>query len=358
MILKSFKYSTSDWLLDSLVLDKANLIVGKNSSGKSRALRALTNVKHLISQRNTVENTKSFKAEIILSDESDQITFLLEIGDRKVINEVLILNDMIIISRDENTAIINGENANPPADMLLMHVRRDVEKYPVIEKIIAWSEEAVIRSFIEPNSPTHDELYKIVSEFTPEMRKHVIEMANEVGFPLTEFNTFENIINSIKKRSANTNPDLEKVKLILLYEKNVDTVLFLEDLSSGMYRTILLLILIEQLIHLNHPALIAIDDLGEGLDYSRATKVGKLLFAVCEEHNIQLIATSNEEFMMNIVDINQWNILVRNGEIVKSITATDHPEEFEDFKFSGLNNFDFFTSDFLARISSNLFPEN
>lgn len=133
--------------------------------------------------------------------------------------------------------------------------------------------------------------------------------------------------------------------------------MFLGDLSSWMHRTISLLVLIEQLINLNHPALIAIDDLGEGLDYSRATKVGRLLFDICEKHGIQLIATSNEEFMMNIVDINQWNILVRKGEFVSSITATGYHDVFEEFKFSGLDNFDFFTSDFLARISSNLFPE-
>ena len=232
-----------------------------------------------------------------------------------------------------------------------MHVRRDLEKYPEIEKIIKWAEESVIRSFINESSPSQEELFELVSEFTPEMKQHVIEMANTIGFPLTSIDTFENIIN----RGTNTNNDLSGVKLIMLEEKEVEAYLFFDNLSSGMYRTILLLLLIEQLTHLKHPALIAIDDLGEGLDYSRATKVGKLLFKMCEENNVQLIATSNEQVMMNIVDINQWNILVRKGTYVKSITSAMCPKEFEEFKFSGLSNFDFFTSDFLNRISLKLF---
>lgn len=356
MILKSFKYIVPGWTLDSLTLSEANLIVGKNSAGKSRALDALNRVISLISQKIAVDNIRGFKTELVFSDDADEIGLSLEIGNRKVIRETLVLNGEFIIERDEENASINGETVNPPVDMLLMHVRRDVEKYPVIEKIIAWSEEGIIRSFIDRYNPSREELYDIVSEFTPEMIKHVIEMANYVGFPLTEFNTFENLFQDLKK-SNETNTDLEKVRLILINEKNVGSVMFLGDLSSGMHRTISLLVLIEQLINLNHPALIAIDDLGEGLDYSRATKVGRLLFDICEKHGIQLIATSNEEFMMNIVDINQWNILVRKGEFVRSITAAGYHDVFEEFKFSGLDNFDFFTSDFLARISLNLFPE-
>lgn len=354
MILKSFKYFSDRWTLDSLILGKTNLIVGKNSSGKSRALRALDRITSLISQRIPIEYENNLSADIILADtNNDEIYFSLKIVGKKVVKEVLKLNDKVIIDRNDDDAKISNETVNPPAEKLLIHVRRDVEKYPEFEKVIKWSEESIILSFINQGIPNHDDLYELVSKFTPEMKQHLIKMANKVGFPLTEFDTFESIINKL----AIPNKDFDKVKLILLQEKNVDTILTLDDLSSGMHRTILLLVLIEQLINLGHPALLAIDDLGEGLDYSRATQVGKLLVNVCRKHGVQLIATSNEEFMMNIVDIDEWNVLVRNGGTVKSITSSTCPEEFEDFKFSGLSNFDFFTSDFLSRIASKLFDE-
>ncbi|MBD5356468.1 MAG: ATP-binding protein [Bacteroides sp.] len=356
MILKSFKYSNPNWTLDTLILGQANLIVGKNSSGKSRALRALNQVISLLSQRKMEDGRLIFDSELILNDpEEGNIYIYLSIEGDNIVKEILKVNEEIKIERDKEKAIIEGDNANPPADMLLMHVRRDVQKYNYIEKIIEWAEKTVIRSFIDKTSPTHEELFEHVLKFTPEMCRHLVRLANKVGFPLKDFGTFKNVFLRPKKRSLDNGAD--SIKIILLKEKNVTDPLQLNNLSSGMYRTILLLILIEQFINLDRPALLAIDDLGEGLDYSRATDVGKLLFDICEKNNIQLIATSNEEFMMNIVDISKWNILVREGQNVKSVTSELCPDEFEDFKFTGLNNYDFFTSDFLNRISSNLFPK-
>ncbi len=356
MVLKSFKYSTTGWSLDTLTLGEANLIVGKNSSGKSRALKALSNVTSVLSQHNSSDNQLIFNSELILTNvNGDEIFISLAILGKKILKESLIVNNETIIDRTETSAIFLNETANPPEDMLLMQVRRDVQKYPVIEEIIKWANESIVLSFIKSDSYNEEELHDIISEFTPKMKKHLLKMANDIGFPLTLLDTFDNYFYGPKKKGAENNSELTTIKVILLKEENVGTILFFDNLSSGMYRTISLLILIEQLINLKHPALIAIDDLGEGLDYSRATKVGKLLFDMCKKHNIQLIATSNEEFMMNIVDIDQWNILVRNGEKVRSITSALCPKEFEEFKFSGLSNFDFFTSDFLRRVSGKLF---
>lgn len=352
MLLKSFKYVTKDWTLDQLVLGKSNLIVGKNASGKSRALRALESVKALLSQRNAGPLKGSYSTEIVFADDyQDEINLSLTVDGKKVVKEVLKINDRHIINRQEGVASIDNEKVNPPEDMLLMHVRRDTEKYPVIEKIIKWAEDAVIRSFIDREKPSQNELFELVSKFTPEMKSDLRVMANKVGFPLTLIDTFDGMLTGYLKDG------LGNFKLIVVQENNVVPMLRLEDLSSGMYRTVLLLILIEQLIHLQQPTLLAIDDLGEGLDYLRATNLGKLLFDICEKKNVQLIATSNEEFMMNIVDISKWNILVREGDTVRSITASLCPSEFEDFKFMGLSNFDFFTSDFLNRISAKLFDE-
>ncbi len=356
MLLKTFKYSSPGWELDGLSLGEANLIVGKNSSGKSKALEALSIVNSVISQRKSEETSIFFKAEINLYDEEEGDIYLyLSIAGKKIAKEILKVNNQVKIDRDEHTALIEAEMVNPPADKLLMHVRRDVRKYKYIEKIINWAEETVIRSFIDKDRPSNTELFEHVLKFTPDMRKHLVKMANKVGFPLKEFGTFKDIV--FNNDNDFSKLDADSIKIIMMTEKNLNVFLSLKSLSSGMYRTIVLLILIEQLINLDSPALLAIDDLGEGLDYSRATKVGTLLFDICQKKNIQLIATSNEEFMMNIVDISKWNVLVRKGVVVKSITYNRCPEEFENFKFMGLNNFDFFTSEFLNSMTSKLFIE-
>lgn len=355
MLLKSFKFSSLGWNLETLTFGQSNLIVGKNSSGKSKVLKALCQVVTVLSQFRSEEGGFYFSTELILNDQEDEIYIYLSIDEKKIVKEIIKVNGQVKIDRDEHNASFEGEDVCPPENMLLVHVRRDVRKYKYIEKIIKWSEETVVRSFIDRNDPTKNELFEHVLKFTPQMRQHLVKMANEVGFPLKDFGTFKDVLLKPKDDASKHAPD--SIKEILVAEKHLDMFFTLKGLSTGMYRTIVLLILIEQLINLDHPALLAIDDLGEGLDYSRATKVGKLLFEVCAEHGVQLIATSNEEFMMNIVDISNWNILVRKGSIVKSITSANCPEEFENFKYMGLNNFDFFTSQFLTGMSSKLFIE-
>lgn len=349
MILKSFKYSTNQWTLDSLSLGKTNLIVGKNSAGKTRTLNALLTVKSVLAQKYDLENVEDFDTELELTSANDLISISLAISEKKVVKERLTFNGKDVIVRNKNICSIDGETVNPPDNQLLMLVRRDTTRYPYIEDIISWADDTVIRSFIDTRNPTSQQLYSIVSDFSDNMKKHVIEMANKVGFPLTMIDTWENAfkIDVTKIDPAN----LEKLKFILFKEEDVTPFLFLEEMSNGMQRTVMLFIFIELITNMGYPALVAIDDLGEGLDYERATKVGKLLFEVCEKNNVQLIATSNEEFMMNIVDIGRWNILVRNGQNVKSITSESHPEVFDEFKFSGLDNFDFFTSDVFNRLT-------
>lgn len=123
--------------------------------------------------------------------------------------------------------------------------------------------------------------------------------------------------------------------------------MFLSDLSQGMARCITLIVYVEFLIRKKTPAAIVIDDFGEGLDYLRATALGKMLFKRCLEYNIQLIATSNDSFLMNVVDIDYWNVLIRDGKTVKAINIENHPDIFEDFRFEGTSNFNFFASSYL-----------
>jgi len=63
-----------------------------------------------------------------------------------------------------------------------------------------------------------------------------------------------------------------------------------------------------------------------------------------ENSKIQLIATSNDRFLINAVDVRCLNLLERNGHTVNSYNYLNSKETFEEFKITGLNNFDFFMS--------------
>ena len=110
-----------------------------------------------------------------------------------------------------------------------------------------------------------------------------------------------------------------------------------------------ILIYFVYLISQKQPVTIVIDDLCEGLDYERATKLGQLIFEKCLNTNVQLIATSNDSFLMDVVDLKYWNVLQRDGNVVTAINNQTHEALFKKFKFTGLSNFDFFASDYIQQ---------
>jgi hypothetical protein len=49
---------------------------------------------------------------------------------------------------------------------------------------------------------------------------------------------------------------------------------------------------------------------------------------------------------MNAVDIESWAVIVRDGNKISLFNYENSKEIFEEFKFTGLNNFDFYASEF------------
>jgi predicted ATPase len=91
---------------------------------------------------------------------------------------------------------------------------------------------------------------------------------------------------------------------------------------------------------------VIIDDIGEGLDFTRAKQLVQLLIAKAKDAGIQLIMSTNDSFIMNAVDIENWAVIVREGNKIHLFNYENSKEIFEEFKFTGLNNFDFYASEF------------
>ena len=51
---------------------------------------------------------------------------------------------------------------------------------------------------------------------------------------------------------------------------------------------------------------------------------------------------------MNAVPLEDWAVLHRKGGICKVYNYNNSREAFEEFKFTGLSNFDFFATNFLG----------
>jgi hypothetical protein len=118
-------------------------------------------------------------------------------------------------------------------------------------------------------------------------------------------------------------------------------------MSQGMFRAFSLLTQITYNSLQNTAATILIDDIGEGLDFERSTKIVKLLTQLGEQNETQLILTSNDRFIMNGVPMKYWQFITRDGGKCRVANYENARAIFDNFALTGLANFDFLTTDFI-----------
>lgn len=338
------------WTAKHIELFPQNLLVGKNAVGKSTVIRVLSNMAAFLSQRKLFNEFKiPVGGKIAVEDENFTSVYRFAWFDSKISDEFFSVKyangeEKIWIERTADEAKFNGTAVNPPQDKLLLNLKRDTILYPEIESIISWAENVDAFSFnefdIDGDERLYsrfinggDNLYSMVKALSQESIEKVISAAENMGYLLEKIEPVE----------------FADIKKVIFTEKSVNDPLFDFSLSKGMFRTLYLLIYLEYVAKLGKPVTLLIDDLCEGLDYERSTKLGKYVFDFCSENDIQLIASSNDSFLMDVVDLNYWSILQREGSKVSAINHQNHPELFEDFSFTGLSNFDLLSSDFIAR---------
>jgi AAA domain, putative AbiEii toxin, Type IV TA system len=367
MKLTNFKYDLSfynffhetnkefnDWsLLDMQLEGNFNLLVGKNATGKSRFLSKISGFCDLVLDSYNEDYVESFKEMWDLSflkANGDLLKYSLTTdmpptydGWDFFLNENLFLNDKQVLKREDDTALVysmisqKNIEINPPDDALVIKARRDRKEFPFFEDIIKWVEGVNLYYFAGNRYNSKESISKLFATLKPDAVKTLISDLNFLSYGV------ENIL--VKEtREGNT-----QIQELFIKERDVSKNISESDLSQGMMRTLGLLVFIENRLRNPKTSLIAIDDLGEGLDYERATKLGKLLVEKLENSNIQFIATSNDSFLMDVIPIKYWNILQRDGNTVRALNYHNSKERFDKFLMTGLSNFDLFSSDYLMR---------
>jgi hypothetical protein len=134
--------------------------------------------------------------------------------------------------------------------------------------------------------------------------------------------------------------------LIGMFVKEVDRQTDLPQMfmSQGMFRALAMVVYVNIASFSKQRTLFLVDDIGEGLDYERSSGLIDLLVQHSRSAGLQLIMTTNDRFVMNRVPLEYWSLLRRQGPVVKAFTERNSAKEFEEFKFMGLSNFDFFSS--------------
>ncbi len=360
-----FKDQKNFWEIKDVNFEHLNLIVGLNATGKTRLLNIISGLsKILLKKVPKLFKSGNWTAEFF--NNSDSYVYSLELADSHVLSETMMKNGKIVLERyGDNGRILSVTEDKmkeyaPPTTELTLHVRRDTKEYPFLEKILEWANSFHGYRFTEIN-PTQVSVPSIPDAFTylddlgtipyllkdafniPGVKEAIIEDFSLIGYPIEEV-----IVESERLPGLPSDVFLSSVKEkdLLCFTKQI-------NMSQGMYRAFSLVVIIEYLLALKKESTVAIDDIGEGLDFDRSSKITKLIFDKLVDSNIQLIATSNDRFLINSVNINHLNLLERNGHVVTSFNYKNSKKRFEDFKITGLNNFDFFSGRMYKNWSNN-----
>jgi AAA15 family ATPase/GTPase len=373
-----------EWRVEECRLSQTNLIVGKNATGKTKIVRAIYTLSELLSNsRSLLPQSKSYEWHLLFdTDLPEQKTeYILKIEKGLVIKEKLIIgskSDKPLLDRDESgkgtifAKEINQEiRFQTDQTELAVVKRRDSIQHPFLENLYQWSSSLRFYEFgaqLGKNTmariPFTMELLKNKTDFKDsdyvigifvlgkqEIGKRfteaIISDMTKIGYELSEVGIkVPSFINS-DISAADSSEDLPQS----LYIKEADLTSVTEqtEISQGMFRALSLFIQINYSLLASKPSCIVIDDIGEGLDYQRSSSIIKILIDKAQTGLIQLIMTTNDEFIMNGVPIEYWSLIERTPGSAKLHNIYNSREKIEEFKFIGLNNFDLFTSEFLLQ---------
>jgi AAA15 family ATPase/GTPase len=369
---KEYQQKVNHWEIIDVTFTNFNLIVGKNSSGKSRLLKTISALGNILSGRRT---TPFDDCEWVVELTIDKKKFVYEVkfkNDAVFMEKLTVQSQVLLIRNEDGTGEIRYEKLGTnvefklPGDVLVAASRRDEVQHPFLIQLTQWAENVV--------------LYEFGSEFgrSQAMPLHEVEaIANNKSLVVDDINLVvkayasaytqyqekfdKAIITDMKTLGYNIvdvgADNLQSliagfpVALLTMYtvEKDLNFRNPQTQMSQGMWRALALVIHLNICTFSKYKELILIDDIGEGLDFSRSTAVVDLLVKKAKKNSFQLITTSNDRFVMNNMPLEYWSVIKRKKGTVKVFNKENSPKIFERFKYLGLNNFDFFASNFFEQ---------
>lgn len=354
-------------MFNNLTLQDINLIVGKNAVGKSKVLSVLNGLS-LILTSGTKLNYVSGKYDVVFDNNGEEIRYILQYKENKVYSEEFSVGTEMKMRRGEGgEGWIWAEKENKridfqtPEDEVAIVARRDSLQHSYFEPIHQWASGVLFYHFGTPLGRDNVILSGTGIEL-PDLRNEnaVISIyyhgseAYGAKFDDVICKDMESIGYSLERVGARQLESLQSrgrigAAFIGISVKEKDLPVNTEqmEISTGMFRALSLFIQLNFAIMSNHQTCILVDDIGEGLDFERSCSLINRLIKKATDAKSQLVMSTNDRFVMNSVDLKSWTILQRSAGNISVFNYENSKKSFDDFMFSGLNNFDFFADDYL-----------
>lgn len=370
-----FGGSPQEWRLEDLALGRVTLLVGKNASGKSRCLNIIGALsRYLIGER---KPTLSAHYDVRFDHEGTASRYVLEINDSLVQKEQYSVGNTLRLDRGAGgegeiwaEQVEGGKmlRFQTPQDEIAAVARRDAIQHRFLQALYDWG--SALRHyyfgtllgkdrfvvFVENGGAKIDErdneavvpLYKkAVMEFGTRFTDAVKADMERLEYPLDEIT----IAAPVSVRFVGMPVELVG---LTVKERELQAVTDQHSMSQGMFRSLSLIIQFNYAQMANRASCFLIDDVGEGLDFERSCRLIELLREKVRDSSVQLIMSTNDRFVMNRVPLEEWSVLQRQRNVVRVRNYQNSKDIFDEFKFTGLSNFDFLATDFLnERVAEN-----
>ncbi len=363
MKIKSFKYKNKDknWEIEEVNFNNINLIVGQNATGKTRVIEAIKNLSSLLCGNKATILNEIF--EILLREEESNIEYkyYLEKEGINIIKEkfeeIKDNNKKLLLERDKkgegkifSTKENNDIEFGIQNTQLAIVFKNDKIHHNYIKKIVGWAENSIFYAFagnlgkldfysLEEREEDYSlkDTEKVVKNYVKAREKHGKKLDEKIIFDLKKIGYSINKIGTLK---------ISKLEFLYVKEDDLKKSTYQYEMSQGMFRALSIIIQLNICIIDNKGELIVIDDIGEGLDYERSTNLINLIIEKIKESKGQVLMTTNDRFVMNNVALEFWQVIKRENGNIKFYNIINSKENFEDFEYTGLNNFDFLARKF------------
>ena len=375
-----FENEPREWKFEKCTFERINLIVGKNATGKTRTINILRGLAELLSSANTLPWSEGDYC-VKLNFDGQAYSYALKYHERKVVFEELKIDGDLRLTRDESGvgklfAAKVGEQGDfiqfkTDIDKIACSVKKDSIQHPYLDKLNEWAR-GVIRYRFNTLLGKGDVFLAQNDEYKldADMKISIKDTEKVIGIFLQGQGEYPDKFNqAIVDDMRYLDYDIQDVGIDVfegvtirpplplsgvpsgLFVKEADLPINTRqnDMSDGMFRALSVLIQVNYALLSGQATCILIDDIGEGLDYSRSSALVKLIVEKAEGSNIQLIMATNDRFIMNAVPLEYWLVLIRDGGHVSNLNYRNSKDLFDEFQSIGLNNFDFFSSGYYKR---------
>lgn len=372
-----FDNEAAEWKFDECKFGRINLIVGKNATGKTRTLNVLRGLAALLSDVDVLQWSEgNYRAEF--KNNNELYNYVLEYHNRRVSFEELKIDGEPKLTRmEDGTGKLYAEREGRKIEFqtevnrIAASAKRDAIQHSYLDKLYQWAKGTTRYNFntklgkdrmllklgeiskldvetkinIKDTEKAIDIFMMGKKQFAHQYEQAVLDDMNYLEYDITEVGV--GAIEGITFSESIQIPDMP----FGLYVQETDLQIKTRqnEMSDGMFRALSVLIQVNYALLSGQATCLLIDDIGEGLDFSRSSALVKRLVEKAEGSSIQLIMATNDRFIMNAVPLEYWIVLVRKGGHVKNLNYSSAKEIFGEFEKTGLNNFDFFSSGYYLR---------